>query len=73
MKSLKYIVINLQHSKRRHQVSMNTHQIPVSLITQEMLNNITYSSCGKTYAVNGTTCHQCRYITFFNFQNNLVL
>lgn len=57
----------MQRSKRRHKVSMNAHQVPVSLITQEMLKNITYSSCGKSYdAVKGTTCHQCRYIFLFS-------
>ncbi|XP_050427051.1 cell division cycle-associated protein 7-like [Adelges cooleyi] len=50
--------------RRRNNSSATVPRLPASQVTQEMLDNITYSSCGKQYnADRGTTCHQCRQKT----------
>ncbi|XP_026819607.1 uncharacterized protein LOC113558348 [Rhopalosiphum maidis] len=38
-------------------------RLAVSQVTQEMIENISYSSSGKVYSQSGTTCHQCRQKT----------
>lgn len=37
-----------------------TARLPVSQVTQKMLDNIIYYSSKKKYNELGTTCHQCR-------------
>ncbi|KAL5236969.1 hypothetical protein ACI65C_004379 [Semiaphis heraclei] len=48
-------------SKRKRKVY--TPRLAVSQVTQEMIDNISYSSSGKVYSQSGTTCHQCRQKT----------
>ncbi|XP_001944678.1 cell division cycle-associated protein 7 [Acyrthosiphon pisum] len=48
-------------SKRKRKVY--TPRLAVSQVTQEMIENISYSSSGKVYSQSGTTCHQCRQKT----------
>ncbi|CAH1732953.1 unnamed protein product [Aphis gossypii] len=44
--------------------SRKVPRLDVSNVTQEMLDNIVYSSVGKKYSTDeGTTCHQCRQKT----------
>lgn len=45
-------------SKRKRKTY--TPRLAVSQVTQEMIENISYSSSGKLYSQSGTTCHQCR-------------
>lgn len=40
--------------------SAPVNQLPVSQITAKMIQNVHYSSSGKKYSQEGTTCHQCR-------------
>ncbi|XP_025203413.1 cell division cycle-associated 7-like protein [Melanaphis sacchari] len=48
-------------SKRKRKTY--TPRLAVSQVTQEMIENISYSSSGKVYSQSGTTCHQCRQKT----------
>ncbi|XP_050425991.1 uncharacterized protein LOC126836534 [Adelges cooleyi] len=51
-------------SKRiRNTSSATVPRLPVSQVNQQMLQNISYSSYGKQYSSEGTTCHQCRQKT----------
>ncbi|CAI6357845.1 unnamed protein product [Macrosiphum euphorbiae] len=48
----------------KHTFSRKVSRLDVSLVTNEMLNNINYRSVGKKYSTDkGTTCHQCRQKT----------
>uniref|UniRef100_A0A2S2QEA0 Cell division cycle-associated 7-like protein n=1 Tax=Sipha flava TaxID=143950 RepID=A0A2S2QEA0_9HEMI len=59
-----YYYNDKNHSKRTtRRSSVPIPRLPVSKVTEEMLSNITYSSVGKQYSANGTTCHQCRQKT----------
>ncbi|XP_050545497.1 uncharacterized protein LOC126907882 [Daktulosphaira vitifoliae] len=50
--------------RKRNSSSVPVARLTVSQVTEEMLANITYSSCGKKYSADkGTTCHQCRQKT----------
>lgn len=56
---------SLRKSKvSKQKISRKVSRLDVSLVTQEMIDNINYRSAGKKYSTEkGTTCHQCRQKT----------
>ncbi|XP_026818288.1 uncharacterized protein LOC113557154 [Rhopalosiphum maidis] len=53
--------LSVPGSKRKRKA--HVPRLAVSQVTQEMIENISYSSSGKVYSQSGTTCHQCRQKT----------